>query len=60
LCKLPGIGRARAMKLWNAGFRNLADLEARRAEAEALLGKKVVEYIRPEGGGEGKVRVFWK
>ncbi|MEM2022458.1 MAG: helix-hairpin-helix domain-containing protein [Archaeoglobaceae archaeon] len=40
---LPGIGRMRARKLFNAGIKSISDLIEKRSIAEKLVGKKVVE-----------------
>ncbi|MEM4702847.1 MAG: DEAD/DEAH box helicase [Archaeoglobaceae archaeon] len=43
LISLPGIGRMRARKLFNAGIKSISDLIEKRSIAEKLVGKKVVE-----------------
>jgi len=51
LTSIRGVGRVRARKLFNAGIRSFEDLLSKRALAESLLGKGVVEMILRENQG---------
>ncbi len=45
LVKLRGVGRVRARKLFNSGFRTPKDILAKRNLAERILGPKIVENL---------------
>jgi len=45
LVQLPGIGRKRALELYNAGIHNKKELCAKRDVATRILGEKAVKYI---------------
>lgn len=45
LCSLPGIGGARAKKLYNAGVKTIADVKANRAKVSTLVGKGIAMQI---------------
>jgi helicase len=45
LVQIPGIGRKRALELYNAGIHNKKELCAKRDVATRILGEKAVKYI---------------
>jgi len=55
LCQQKGIGRKKAMKLYEHGFRTLDDVLAKKVNAIALLGKKIVTDIENAKRNDGKV-----
>jgi len=48
LVKLPGIGKARALKLYQINIVNKRDMIEKRDKAEKLLGKKIISEILKE------------
>lgn len=55
LCQQKGIGRKKAMKLYEHGFKTLDDVLAKKVNAIALLGKKIVTDIENAKRNDGKV-----